>query len=111
MPPDPLALALRRRGSMVRYAVLSVAALAFLAGCAGEGGWKGPGAQPLAEALADCKARTSAMGGKTGRAFAIDRSEEHTSELQSLMRISFAVFCLKKKTKTTKNHQKHINIK
>src|SRR3546814_1310035 len=34
------------------------------------------------------------------------RSEEHTSELQSLMRISYAVFCLKKKTKTqmTKNH-------
>src|SRR3546814_1656355 len=27
-----------------------------------------------------------------------DRSEEHTSELQSLMRISYAVFCLKKKT-------------
>src|SRR3546814_5560518 len=32
-----------------------------------------------------------------------DRSEEHTSELQSLMRISYAVFCLKKKTKK-KNH-------
>src|SRR3546814_2652360 len=31
-----------------------------------------------------------------------DRSEEHTSELQSLMRISYAVFCLKKKTHT--NH-------
>src|SRR3546814_2356588 len=28
-----------------------------------------------------------------------NRSEEHTSELQSLMRISYAVFCLKKKTK------------
>src|SRR3546814_11062584 len=33
--------------------------------------------------------------------FRWDRSEEHTSELQSLMRISYAVFCLKKK-KTTK---------
>src|SRR3546814_9524318 len=32
----------------------------------------------------------------------IDRSEEHTSELQSLMRISYAVFCLKKKTKQTR---------
>src|SRR3546814_4107699 len=31
---------------------------------------------------------------------ALDRSEEHTSELQSLMRISYAVFCLKKKKKT-----------
>src|SRR3546814_6632133 len=30
----------------------------------------------------------------------IERSEEHTSELQSLMRISYAVFCLKKKNKT-----------
>src|SRR3546814_1620489 len=30
------------------------------------------------------------------------RSEEHTSELQSLMRISYAVFCLKKKIKTCK---------
>src|SRR3546814_7132827 len=33
------------------------------------------------------------------RAAVIDRSEEHTSELQSLMRISYAVFCLKKKKK------------
>src|SRR3546814_5421600 len=32
---------------------------------------------------------------------AIARSEEHTSELQSLMRSSYAVFCLKKKLKTT----------
>src|SRR3546814_10537434 len=31
------------------------------------------------------------------------RSEEHTSELQSLMRISYAVFCLKKKNKTNRN--------
>src|SRR3546814_5251182 len=30
-----------------------------------------------------------------------ERSEEHTSELQSLMRISYAVFCLKKKNKTS----------
>src|SRR3546814_3125064 len=33
--------------------------------------------------------------------FASPRSEEHTSELQSLMRISYAVFCLKKKTQYT----------
>src|SRR3546814_1936060 len=32
-----------------------------------------------------------------------DRSEEHTSELQSLMRISYAVFCLKKKKKIIQN--------
>src|SRR3546814_9410113 len=36
------------------------------------------------------------------------RSEEHTSELQSLMRISYAVFCLKKKK--TKKKEKH-NVK
>src|SRR3546814_4663221 len=34
--------------------------------------------------------------------WAVARSEEHTSELQSLMRISYAVFCLKKKKKTRK---------
>src|SRR3546814_7062184 len=38
---------------------------------------------------------------------AAPRSEEHTSELQSLMRISYAVFCLKKKkTKEQKHHQR-----
>src|SRR3546814_8783925 len=40
-------------------------------------------------------------------ASAENRSEEHTSELQSLMRISYAVFCLKKKKQTkTHNNQK-----
>src|SRR3546814_1300362 len=34
------------------------------------------------------------------------RSEEHTSELQSLMRISYAVFCLKKKKHTSKQRHK-----
>src|SRR3546814_5242527 len=38
------------------------------------------------------------------------RSEEHTSELQSLMRISYAVFCLKKKKKNTKKLNKMIYI-
>src|SRR3546814_2748290 len=37
------------------------------------------------------------------RRFRVGRSEEHTSELQSLMRISYAVFCLKKKNKIEKN--------
>src|SRR3546814_2327550 len=35
------------------------------------------------------------------------RSEEHTSELQSLMRISYAVFCLKKKKNNTHTHTTH----
>src|SRR3546814_5832835 len=41
------------------------------------------------------------------RALGAGRSEEHTSELQSLMRISYAVFCLKTKTNKT-NKQYHI---
>src|SRR3546814_10178568 len=41
---------------------------------------------------------------------AIGRSEEHTSELQSLMRISYAVFCLKKKTVNSIMH-KHVDRK
>src|SRR3546814_2860980 len=40
-----------------------------------------------------------------GRSSSQHRSEEHTSELQSLMRISYAVFCLKKKNKKTKEIQ------
>src|SRR3546814_3692358 len=39
----------------------------------------------------------SIIGGEDMRLLEVDRSEEHTSELQSLMRISYAVFCLKKK--------------
>src|SRR3546814_4176871 len=56
--------------------------------------------------------RKSAMNARTdgpisGRSSA-SRSEEHTSELQSLMRISYAVFCLKKKnTKTTSTIPPH----
>src|SRR3546814_9919872 len=42
--------------------------------------------------------------GGDGRSGAGNRSEEHTSELQSLMRISYAVFCLKKKKQA--NHTK-----
>src|SRR3546814_10086048 len=37
----------------------------------------------------------------------LGRSEEHTSELQSLMRISYAVFCLKKKHTHTHIHSRH----
>src|SRR3546814_5446476 len=39
-----------------------------------------------------------------------ERSEEHTSELQSLMRISYAVFCLKKKRKTNQYNKNPIII-
>src|SRR3546814_4871199 len=48
----------------------------------------------LAERLAALEQRVAALEGNVGR------SEEHTSELQSLMRNSYAVFCLKKKMTT-----------
>src|SRR3546814_8898449 len=62
-------------------------------------------------AISARKARSSAPRAsdcETGRSER-HRSEEHTSELQSLMRISYAVFCLKKKQELTKNHIKHTN--
>src|SRR3546814_8079503 len=66
----------------------------------------------------ECALRERRMGvdGRGDRDPSIDavegRSEEHTSELQSLMRISYAVFCLKKKKKTQyKQTQKETNMK
>src|SRR3546814_6943797 len=41
----------------------------------------------------------------------LPRSEEHTSELQSLMRISYAVFCLKKKTTNRQNRHQSVQPK
>src|SRR3546814_4312069 len=49
----------------------------------------------------------SAPGSRESHAIRMSRSEEHTSELQSLMRISYAVFCLKKKNKK----QQHTSVK
>src|SRR3546814_19445723 len=45
----------------------------------------------------------AALSSRTLRSFTLSRSEEHTSELQSLMRISYAVFCLKKKKARRRN--------
>src|SRR3546814_5934707 len=53
-----------------------------------------------------CSPRASATD-SSFRAADANRSEEHTSELQSLMRISYAVFCLNKKKKT---HPKELQI-
>src|SRR3546814_7123505 len=56
----------------------------------------------LTKALANEKSdEYSEMGVVAKGLFKATRSEEHTSELQSLMRISYAVFCLKKKTTIT----------
>src|SRR3546814_10129035 len=51
------------------------------------------------------------QGSSNNIALALVRSEEHTSELQSLMRISYAVFCLKKKKITSTNTMKKTLIK
>src|SRR3546814_292762 len=48
--------------------------------------------------------RQRLLAGMAERGYRAERSEEHTSELQSLMRISYAVFCLKKKTKKPNNN-------
>src|SRR3546814_6547696 len=53
------------------------------------------------------KAHSAGAGPAPSRWVSRLRSEEHTSELQSLMRISYAVFCLNK-TKTIKQHQTNI---
>src|SRR3546814_2817881 len=54
---------------------------------------------PRRAGRADARRLDAAAGrGVVGDAVDRHRSEEHTSELQSLMRISYAVFCLKKKT-------------
>lgn len=45
----------------------------LLAGCAtGNPGWTGPGTESFDQAMADCKGRTAALGGKPERKFAID---------------------------------------
>src|SRR3546814_6360920 len=49
-------------------------------------------------------------GGRPSRREPCERSEEHTSELQSLMRISYAVFCLKKKKNMNITYTFIINI-
>src|SRR3546814_2148102 len=58
------------------------------------------------EIAAQEQAQTLTLGNTGDRPLRAQRSEEHTSELQSLMRISYAVFCLKKKT--TNNNNRHI---
>src|SRR3546814_1396062 len=69
-----------------------------------------PMAQEIIERLHEMMRQTGeqplALTGelRVGASNTIGRSEEHTSELQSLMRISYAVFCLKKKNRPEKNN-------
>src|SRR3546814_2318766 len=71
-----------------------------------------------AQAISAKKPMTSASPTMTpslrsagGRASRTVRSEEHTSELQSLMRISYAVFCLKKKKQNNKYRELYNIVK
>src|SRR3546814_5744105 len=73
------------RGSVTAFVVIMTSALLAMAGLVIDGGYA-LAAHRRAFNEAEAAAR---------------RSEEHTSELQSLMRISYAVFCLKKKTNKT----------
>src|SRR3546814_5949036 len=66
-----------------------------IAGVAGWAAWK----------LAQRHALAAGETDKTAQAAAQARSAEHTSELQSLLRTSYAVFCLKKKHKKTKERR------
>src|SRR3546814_5726131 len=74
-------------------------------------GWK---FRQVCSSLRLAAARPAALdsSGVDTRATSRSRSEEHTSELQSLMRISYAVFCLKKKkNKKTVMQNKHIKTR
>src|SRR3546814_7809081 len=81
-----------------------------------------PGTAPWMQAIdAETDLRTAVTLARGTSATAIkiyadlpaERSEEHTSELQSLMRNSYAAFCLKKKKKhkTQKPHSTHIKVR
>src|SRR3546814_10427704 len=70
------------------------------------------GEPPCYCAIASRERMTRLRDAVLGAARASDnRSEEHTSELQSLMRISYAVFCLKKKKKAKKTILDYMNSK
>src|SRR3546814_2274425 len=72
-------------------------------GATGTQAWRSAGSEP-----AQLRARTLGVGGRQAlrrrRSLGIPRSEEQTSELQSLMRISYAVFGLKKKNTASSTH-------
>src|SRR3546814_2916871 len=83
-----------------------------VADLAGGTGWRDPRArlgarrQELYRPAPQARARMTRSRGQTGASIsAYRRSEEHTSELQPLMRHSYAVFCLKKK-----NHTYQVNL-
>src|SRR3546814_3537373 len=89
-----------RTDTLVPYTTLfrSLVAAAMTGGCV-----TATHARPgTLDAVLDKLVEAGADVGTRGDSITVDmRSEEHTSELQSLMRISYAVFCLKKNNKQT----------
>src|SRR3546814_10816412 len=103
-----LASAAQIRSSFVRWTIVTIPLILFLgslsgtiSGSSAQNSWfrtlHKPGLMP--------------EGWAFGAVWTVLRSEEHTSELQSLMRISYAVFCLKKNKRThrrqTRQNQQH----
>src|SRR3546814_5220138 len=87
-----------------RYGEADTGSALFFASTIPEGGFGMD--KMIGESTCEC-CRTDLLVDSAGRIhiayrdILYPRSEEHTSELQSLMRISYAVFCLKQKNKTT----------
>src|SRR3546814_1275193 len=102
--------------TLFRSASVSSTAGAASAGAAGAGAATGVGTGALAAFCEASHCRYSAFGTALTtigmKPWSLPRSEEHTSELQSLMRISYAVFCLNKKKYLTQQtlSKQHINI-
>src|SRR3546814_8012823 len=92
--PEPLAALVHARNWLISAEGLIAEASAFIRGVTG--------ANPGSDSEDICKRLDAWL---TPMAEQPSRSEEHTSELQSLMRISYAVFCLKKKNKQKKCHK------
>src|SRR3546814_2623081 len=97
----------------VRHAKARPPRLRILLGRAGQDADTGAAAGDLGQDVAGAAVRRHRHAGaemiarQTPEALALLRSEEHTSELQSLMRISYAVFCLKKKKQRKHALTKH----
>src|SRR3546814_2908877 len=101
------------RSRLAPVVLLATSALA-LAGCASTSA-DGGADDGVVQVVASTNVYGQIAEAIGGDAVEVTRSEEHTSELQSLMRISYAVFCLKKKkkkiTKQKSNNSKHTSSK
>src|SRR3546814_5843151 len=101
-----------RTDTLFPYTTLFRSGRSASRGSLSEGGAPGaapPGAAEHWRSRSANKERTEVRPRATGDVISDVRSEEHTSELQSLMRISYAVFCLKKKMNLYRAKPAHNN--